>query len=53
MMAALLDALSIDKVVVMGVSGGGPTTLNFALRHPDRCSGLLTEVAVSGSFDHP
>ena len=52
-MAALLDALSIDKVVIMGVSGGGPTTLNFALRHPDRCSGCLTEVAVSGSFDHP
>ena len=53
LMAALLDALSIDKVVIMGVSGGGPTTLNFALRHPDRCSGCLTEVAVSGSFDHP
>ena len=53
LMAALLDELNIEKVVVYGISGGGPTTLNFALRHPDRCAGCMTEVAVSGNFKHP
>ena len=33
-LAGLLDVLSIDQVCVMGTSGGGPTALQFALRHP-------------------
>ena len=53
LMAALLDSLNIDKVVVIGTSGGGTTAFNFALRHPDRCAGCMTEVAVSGDFNHP
>ena len=41
------------QVVVIGTSGGGTTAFNFALRHPDRCAGCMTEVAVSGDFNHP
>ena len=52
-MAALLDELNLDKVIVIGVSGGGMTTLNFALRHPNRCAGCMTEVACTGNFNHP
>ncbi|HYG66647.1 MAG TPA: alpha/beta fold hydrolase, partial [Anaeromyxobacteraceae bacterium] len=37
----LLDALAIDRAAVMAVSGGGPSALAFALRHPDRCWGLV------------
>jgi len=34
--ASLPEVLGIDKVCVMGTSGGGPTALQFALRHPER-----------------
>ncbi|KAA9037993.1 alpha/beta hydrolase [Ginsengibacter hankyongi] len=39
--AALLDALKIPKVAVVGFSSGAPSALQFALRHPDRCSSLI------------
>ena len=39
--AALLDALDIPKVSVVGSSAGGPSCLQFGLRHPDRCSALV------------
>lgn len=42
--AALLDALAIKRVVVYGVSGGGSSALQFALRHPDRTVGLIMVV---------
>jgi pimeloyl-ACP methyl ester carboxylesterase len=42
--AALLDELKIDKVVVSGISGGGPSALMFALRHPERTRGLILTV---------
>jgi pimeloyl-ACP methyl ester carboxylesterase len=32
--AALLDSLGIERVAVVGFSGGGPSALQFALRHP-------------------
>jgi pimeloyl-ACP methyl ester carboxylesterase len=41
LLAALLDSLSIDRAGVMAVSGGGPAALQFGLRHPDRCLGLV------------
>ncbi len=37
----LLDALGIERAAVMAVSGGGPSALQFALSHPDRCWGLV------------
>jgi pimeloyl-ACP methyl ester carboxylesterase len=39
--AALLDALGIEQAAIIGISGGGPSSIQFALRHPDRCSGLV------------
>ena len=51
--AALLDELKIDQVIVYGISGGGPSAINFALKHPNRCKALVTEVAVTGNFVHP
>ncbi len=38
--AALLDTLGIKQASIIGFSGGGPSALQFALRHPDRCRGL-------------
>ncbi len=39
--AALLDTLGIMQVTIIGISGGGPSALQFALRHPERCRGLV------------
>ena len=46
---ALLDALSIDEVVVMGLSGGGPSSMAFAAAYPDRARALIALEAVSNS----
>lgn len=45
--AALLDALEIPKAAVLGISAGGPSALQFALRHPERCWSLVTVCAIS------
>lgn len=37
---ALMDALGIDRAVVLGASAGAPSAMQFALRHPDRCQAL-------------
>jgi pimeloyl-ACP methyl ester carboxylesterase len=51
--ASLLDVLGIDKVCVMGTSGGGPTALQFALRHPARVWALVLQSAVTQAFIEP
>ena len=51
--ASLLDGLGIDKVGVMGTSGGGPTALQFALRHPKRLWCLVLQSAVTQQFVEP
>ena len=43
----LLDKLSIDKVVAMGYSAGGPLALNFANKYSERTHALLMEAGVS------
>ena len=48
---SLLDALDIDKVTVMGVSGGGPSSLEFAAKYPEKTHGLITFEAVSYAED--
>lgn len=52
-LAALLDRLHIAKAAVVGVSGGGPSALQFALRHPDRCTAIILEEAVIRSLNEP
>lgn len=55
---ALLDALEIGKVGVMGASGGGPAAYRFAATYPERTLGLVAMEAISHSvpfkdFDVP
>jgi 2-hydroxy-6-oxonona-2,4-dienedioate hydrolase len=45
--ACLLDSLGIDRVGVVGVSMGGPSSLLFALRHPQRTTSLVMISAAS------
>jgi pimeloyl-ACP methyl ester carboxylesterase len=51
--AALLDALKMDKAIVAGISAGGPPSLQFALRHPARCTALLLVSAVTERIPVP
>jgi 2-hydroxy-6-oxonona-2,4-dienedioate hydrolase len=37
----LLDSLGIHKVVVVAMSAGGPSAMQFAIRHPDRVAALV------------
>jgi 2-hydroxy-6-oxonona-2,4-dienedioate hydrolase len=42
--ACLLDALGIERVAVLGGSAGAPSSMQFALRHPDRVAALALVV---------
>jgi pimeloyl-ACP methyl ester carboxylesterase len=39
--ACLLDALQIRRAAVVGASAGAPSSMQFALQHPDRCSAMV------------
>ncbi|MHB8949510.1 MAG: alpha/beta fold hydrolase [Rhodoferax sp.] len=43
----LLDALGIGKAAVMGVSAGGPSAMQAAIRHPNRVSALVLVVPIT------
>jgi 2-hydroxy-6-oxonona-2,4-dienedioate hydrolase len=43
----LLDALGIAKAAVMGVSAGGPSAMQTAIRHPDRVTALVLVVPIT------
>ena len=47
--AALLDALGVERVGVVAFSDGGPSGLQFVLRHPERCEALVMISAKSQS----
>ena len=49
--AAVLDALKIDRITVLGYSSGGPSAVHFAARHPGRVRSLLLDSAVLGHYD--
>jgi len=51
--AALLDALNVQKAAIVAESGGGPAALQFALRHPERCSALVLESALVRNYKGP
>lgn len=38
---AVLDAAGVERAVLLGVSEGGPMTINFAHAHPERVQGLI------------
>ena len=42
--AALLDELGIESCIVAGVSAGGPSAVEFALRYPHRITALILMV---------
>lgn len=44
---ALLDHHNLDRVPVMGTSGGGPHALAIAAKHPDRVTALAVIVGAS------
>lgn len=41
LIATLLDNLGIARAGVIAVSGGGPSAVQFGLRHSDQCAGLV------------
>jgi pimeloyl-ACP methyl ester carboxylesterase len=47
--AALLDTLGVEQMGVVAFSDGGPSALQFALRHPERCAALVMISAKSQS----
>jgi pimeloyl-ACP methyl ester carboxylesterase len=46
-MVALLDRLGIDRVAVMGISGGAPVAIEMALRYSERVWALVLISAVT------
>lgn len=45
--ACLLDALGIRRAAIVGVSAGAPSSMQFALRHPQRCDALFLLVPLA------
>lgn len=50
--ACLLDALGIDRAVIVGASAGGPSAILFAQMYPQRTAGLILASAV-GKQEQP
>ena len=48
---ALLDSLGIKEVMILGVSGGGPSAIEFAAAYPEITLGFIALEAVSLSAD--
>jgi pimeloyl-ACP methyl ester carboxylesterase len=45
--AALLDSLHIEKAAILGLSAGGMSAAQFALRHQSRCLALILADAIT------
>ncbi len=45
--AALLDEFKVNSAIIIGLSAGGVSALQFALRHSGRCRGLVMLSAAS------
>lgn len=53
LIASLLDTLSVPKAGIMAASGGGPAAVQFGLRHPARCDGLILVSTCSDKVNTP
>jgi len=51
--ACLLDGLNVRRAAVVGVSAGGPSTMQLCLRHPERCSAMVLLVPLAWSDEPP
>jgi pimeloyl-ACP methyl ester carboxylesterase len=40
-LTAVVDAAGFDRFALLGLSGGGPTAIEYAVRHPERVSHLV------------
>lgn len=49
--AEVVELLGVRQVVVFAVSGGGPSAIHFALRHGEKCRGLVLVSTVGGRAD--
>ncbi len=45
--ACLLDALGVERAAIVGVSAGAPSTMQFALRHPQRTDVMVLLVPLA------
>jgi 2-hydroxy-6-oxonona-2,4-dienedioate hydrolase len=45
--ANLLTALGIERAAILGASAGGPSTMQFAIRHPDKCAAMILLVPLA------
>ena len=51
--AALLDTLRIERVVIAGASAGALSSVEFALRHAERCAALVLVSSVTEAILSP
>jgi len=51
--ADLLDRLAIDRAPIIGGSAGALSAMQFAIRHPNRCSGLVAMVPAAYAPGRP
>lgn len=51
MYASLLAQLDVPEVIVCGISGGGPSAIQFALRYPAQTAGLILGSAAVKAVD--
>jgi pimeloyl-ACP methyl ester carboxylesterase len=49
----VLDELNVERVIVIGTSGGGFPALSFARAFPERAAGLVLQCAQSHPWDSP
>jgi len=51
--AEVLKHFGVESAAVIAISGGGPAAVQFALRHSDRCRGLVMISACSDTLNVP
>jgi pimeloyl-ACP methyl ester carboxylesterase len=53
LLAAILDAVGVERAGVLAYSGGGPSAYRLAVRQPDRVSAIVAIAAVSSRYVVP